>query len=142
MEDREQKKREERAVRAVKEAFESRREARRHLERSWELNMNFLSGNQYCDVGPAGEIVEEQPRFYWQSRRVFNHIAPAIDTRCAKLARVRPRLSVRAASGEERDVRAAKLACSILQAVGEECGLDGAIARATAWSEACGTAFY
>ena len=104
MEDREQKKRGERAGRGVKEAFDGRREARRHLERSWELNMNFLSGNQYCDVGPAGEIVEEQPRFYWQSRRVFNHIAPAIDTRCAKLSRMRPQLSVRAASDQESDL--------------------------------------
>ena len=81
---------EERLVRAVLDEFEARRDARRLLERSWELNMNFLAGNQYCDIGPAGELEEEQPRFYWQSRRVFNHIAPAIDTRCAKLAQVRP----------------------------------------------------
>lgn len=141
-EQREQEEREERIVRAVLADFAERRAARRQAERGWELNMNFLAGNQYCDVGPAGELEEEQPRFYWQTRRVFNHIAPAIDTRCAKLAQVRPRLAVRAASGEERDVRAAELACSVLQAAGEECGLDEVISRATVWSETCGTAFY
>ena len=112
------------------------------LERSWELNMNFLAGNQYCDIGPAGELEEEQPRFYWQNRRVFNHIAPAIDTRCAKLARVRPVMSVRAATGEESDTRTAKIASDVLHSVSEECGLDGVISGATVWSETCGTAFY
>lgn len=133
---------EERLVRAVLDEFEARREARRPLERSWELNMNFLAGNQYCDIGPAGELEEEQPRFYWQSRRVFNHIAPAIDTRCAKLARVRPVMSVRAATGEESDMRTAKIAADVLHSVSEECALDDAVSRATAWSETCGTAFY
>ncbi len=133
---------EERLVRAVLDEFEARREARRLLERSWELNMNFLAGNQYCDIGPAGELEEEQPRFYWQSRRVFNHIAPAIDTRCAKLARVRPVMSVRAATGEESDTRTAKIASDVLRSVSEECALDDIISNATVWSETCGTAFY
>ena len=93
----------ERTVREVKEDFLRRQSERRFLEKSWELNMNFLAGNQYCALNAAGEIEEEEPRFYWQYRRVFNHIAPAIDTRCAKLSRVRPSLTVRAASDEEGD---------------------------------------
>ena len=133
---------EERIVRAVLQEFEARREARRGLERGWELNMNFLEGNQYCEIGPTGELEEEQARFYWQDRRVFNHIAPAIDTRCAKLAQVRPTMSVRAATGEERDLRTAKIATNVLHSVSEECGLDAAVAGATIWSETCGTAFY
>ena len=133
---------EERLVRAVLDEFAMRRDARRQLERGWELNMNFLAGNQYCDIGPAGELEEVPPRFYWQDRRVFNHIAPAIDTRCAKLARVRPVMSVRAATGEESDTRTAKIAADVLHSVSEECGLDDVVTRATAWSETCGTAFY
>ena len=31
-------------VREVQEDFAARREMRRHLERGWELNMNFVSG--------------------------------------------------------------------------------------------------
>ena len=105
----------ERIVREVKEDFEKRRAERRTLERGWELNMNFLAGNQYCDVGPTGKIEEEEPRFYWQYRRVFNHIAPAIDTRCAKLSRVRPDLTVRAARDQESDLRTAKTASAVLR---------------------------
>ena len=75
----------ERIAREVTEDFLRRREERRSLESGWLLNLNFLSGNQYCDVLPSGEIIEEDPRFYWQSRRVFNHIAPTVDSRIAKL---------------------------------------------------------
>lgn len=132
----------ERIVREVKEDFAGRQAARRLLERGWELDMNFLAGNQYCDVNPAGELEEEEPRYYWQYRRVFNHIAPAIDTRCAKLASMRPALTVRAASDRESDLRTAKVASNVLRAVCEENGFDGIADKATVWSETCGTAFY
>ena len=125
MEDREQKKREERAVRAVKEAFESRREARRSLERSWELNMNFLSGNQYCDVGPAGEIVEEQPAFTGRaggcsttSRPPSTRAAPSSPA-CGRAFRC-ARLRARSGTCGRQSWRAASL-----QAVGEDAGWTG-----------------
>ena len=132
----------ERLVRKVKEEFAKRQTERRLLERGWELNMNFLAGNQYCDINPAGELEEEEPRYSWQYRRVFNHIAPAIDTRCAKLSSMRPALSVRAASDQESDLRTAKISSNVLKAVCEECDMDGVIDKATVWSETCGTAFY
>ena len=70
--------------------FLRRREERRAVESGWLLNINFLSGNQYCDVSPFGGITEEDKQFYWQSRRVFNHIAPTIDSRIAKLEKMKP----------------------------------------------------
>lgn len=129
-------------VKEVEADFERRRAARRELERGWELNMNFFSGNQYCDVAPNGEIAEEDKRFYWQSRRTFNHIAPTVETRCAKLEKNRPALEVRAFSDEDADVKCARLASNILRATTQRIGLDGVISRATLWSEVCGTAFY
>ena len=47
-------------------------------------------------------------------------------------------MSVRAATGEESDTRTAKIAADVLHSVSEECGLDDAVTRATAWSETCG----
>ena len=129
-------------VREVTEKFAERQKQRRMLERGWELNMNFLSGNQYVGITPAGELEEEKPRYYWQCREVFNHIAPAIDTRCAKLAQVRPVMSVRAATGEEGDMRTAKISSNVLRSVLEECSFDETMARAAVWSETCGTSFY
>lgn len=137
-----EEKRKQRLAREIEEDFACRREERRSLENGWRLNMNFLSGNQYCDISPYGDLEEEDKRFYWQSRRVFNHIAPTIDSRISKLTRMRPALHVRAASDEEGDLRAAKLASAVLAAVRERTELDCVVARATLWSETCGSAFY
>lgn len=129
-------------VAEVNTDFEARRRARKMLERGWELNMNFVSGNQFCDLTPEGELEEEQAAFFWQSRRCFNHIAPTLDTRLARLAKVRPSLEVRAFSDADDDMKTARLCSNILRSVKNRIDLDGVIARATLWSETCGTAFY
>ncbi len=129
-------------VAEVQADFKRRQEERRSIERGWQLNMNFLSGNQYCDVNSLGEIEGDAGGYYWQEKRVFNHIAPTVDTRCCKLTGIRPKLAVRAASEDDDDRRSAKLASSILSATCEDCDVDGAISAATVWSEACGTVFY
>ncbi len=132
----------ERIAREVTEDFLRRREARRSVESGWLLNMNFFNGNQYCDIAPSGEIVEEDARFYWQSRRVFNHIAPTVDSRIAKLEKLKPELRVRAFSDEEGDVHAAQLATGVLRYVQARIGLSETVSKAIAWSEICGSAFY
>jgi len=122
--------------------FARRQEERRLLERKWALNINFINGDQYCDVNAIGELEEDTSGYYWQERRVFNRMAPAMDARLSKLSRIRPRLAVRAASDEDDDRRAATLSSAILNAAYEDCGLDEAVTQALSWSEACGTAFY
>lgn len=122
--------------------FEARRAARKPLERSWELNVNFFEGNQYCDISPSGEIDEEEKQFYWQTRRVFNQIAPIVDTRCSHLNKNMPSLHVRPFSDEPGDVASAAMAEGILNAASEKVGLSEVFSRATMWSEICGTAFY
>ena len=126
----------------VQKDFLSRQQERKALERKWQLNMNFVQGNQYCDVDASGEIKQEENGYFWQSRRVFNHIAPIIDTRLSKLSRIRPKLLVRPASDDESDRHSASLASSILAAAQDDCDMDGVISAATIWSEICGTAFY
>ena len=124
----------------VTEDFLRRQEERRLLERGWQLNMNFVSGNQYCDISSAGDIFEEEEGYFWQSKRVFNHIASIVDLRCSKLGRIRPALIVKPAGSEEIDRHSAALASAILSARADE--IDGAVSDATVWSEICGTAFY
>lgn len=126
----------------ILEDYENRKLQRLSIERGWQLNMNFINGMQYCDIGPDGDIYTEDKQFYWQSRRVFNHIAPVVDTRIAKLIKMRPQIYARPASDEEGDLYAASLAKGIIDTVKEDCKLDEAVTRATMWSEVCGTAFY
>lgn len=133
---------EEELVAEVCADFKRRQEERRRIERGWQLNFNFVNGNQYCDVNPLGEIEGDGGGYYWQQRRVFNYIAPAVDMRCSRLTGIRPRLAVRAASEDDEDRRSAKLASAILDAACEDCDIDGALSKATVWSETCGTVFY
>lgn len=140
--EKQQKTAEELLCEEVLKDFENRQRQRRNLERSWELNMNFVQGNQYCRLTEGGEITPTERIYEWEQRRIFNHIAPVVDTRLSKLSRIRPALAVRAASDEESDKRAAELASAILSAVQEEADLDGVISSATMWSEICGTSFY
>lgn len=126
----------------INEDFKKRREERKSLELQWELNMNYLFGNQYCEIMPTGELGEEEKYYSWQNRSVYNHIAPIIDTRTAKLARVRPVMSVRAATDEDSDMQTAKLSTDILTAACGKIELDAALSRGTMWSETCGTVFY
>lgn len=122
--------------------FRKRQEERRTLERQWQLDLEYLHGNQYCEITPRGEVEEEEKSFYWQNRSVFNHIAPIIDSRVARLTRVKPVLSVRAAGAEESDVKNAKLATELLNSAYNRLNLGDAIAKTTGWSESCGTGFY
>ena len=133
---------EEKLAQEVTQDFLRRQEERKIIERGWQLNMNFVNGNQYCDINSRGELFEEDEKYYWQSRRVFNHIAAIVDLRCSKLGRIRPALTVRAASDEESDRHSASLASAILSSVSDEADIDGVISDATVWSETCGTAFY
>ena len=80
----------ERLAEEVTNDFLRRQEERRLTERGWQLNLNFVRGNQYCDINSKGEIFEEDKKYYWQSRRVFNHVAATVDLRCSKLGRIRP----------------------------------------------------
>lgn len=129
-------------VQSVYEDFEIRRKERLLLEQQWQLNLNYYYGNQYCEVAPNGEIREEDKYFLWQSRNVYNHIAPIIDTRISKLERVKPKMSVRASGGEEIDLKTANVSSDILNATYERLNITELISKATVWSEITGTAFY
>lgn len=126
----------------VTEDYERRREERRSLEQQWKLNLNYLMGNQYAEIAPTGEIDEEEKDYFWQGRNVFNHIAPIIETRIAKLSRVRPIMSVRASGEDERDLKAAKMASALLSSTFSRLEMSDVIYKATLWSETLGTSFY
>ncbi|HEY8423819.1 MAG TPA: hypothetical protein VIL23_03560, partial [Clostridia bacterium] len=126
----------------VKKDFENRRNARKNLELQWQLNMNFVLGNQYCDISPNGSIQDSQKRYYWQERQVYNHLAPILETRLAKLNRVRPKMAVIPATDSDSDIYTAKLSTLLLNSAYQKNELDKIIFEATVWSETCGTAFY
>ena len=126
----------------VERDFEKRAKARLAYERQWELNMNFLQGNQYCGINSRGEIEDDGKNFYWQSRGVYNHIAPIIDSRLARFSRIEPLVSVRPKSDDDQDVSAANIAEKLVAAVFKINDFSNVAKKVTAWSETCGTGFY
>lgn len=126
---------------AVRGDFKQRAYEKRKLENEWVLNMNFLTGNQYCVLTESG--VENSLKEYdWQERLVFNHISSLIESRCAKLNRVRPVISIRPASEDDTDINSSKVAKKILEGISRKLKLNEIIADATLWAEVTGTAFY
>jgi len=133
---------EEELVKEVLEDFKIRQGERRNFENTWQLNINFFLGNQYCYISPSGEIMEYGKQYFWQEREVYNHIANLIEIRLAKLARVRPAVSVVPFSDDENDIHCAKTSRKILKCVNHNINISKIMSQGTMWSEICGTVFY
>ncbi len=122
--------------------FKNRQQERKPYELSWELNMNFYLGNQYSYISNSGELTDIEKRYYWENREVFNHIAPVIEARLAKLSKIKPALSSKPAGDSEKDLYSSKLLKSILNTCLENNNIKDLISTATYWSEITGTSFY
>jgi len=129
-------------VEEVIEDYNSRREARRSLESQWQLNINFMMGNQYSYIASNGAIMQDEKQYFWQEKEVFNHIAPIIETRISKICSKTPQVTVVPASTDESDIESAVLSKEILNAVSNKLNLVDIEKTATTWSEICGTVFY
>jgi hypothetical protein len=129
-------------IKEVKTDFKERQKDRKPSENQWQLNMNFLLGNQYCAIAGTGDIEDYDKQYFWQEREVYNHIAPLVEVRISKLSKIRPSMTVIPASSSESDVNTAKVSKNIITSVNHKLELAGKISKATVWSEICGTSFY
>ena len=135
-------KREQEIVSAVLEDGKKRQEARRPVELNWRLNMNFVIGNQFSEISPRGDVEEYGRQYFWQCREVYNHIAPILETRLSKLARVKAQASVRPSSPDDADRASAEVATKLIRAVSADNGFSALMSEANVWSEVTGSAFY
>ncbi|MEG1963387.1 MAG: hypothetical protein RR123_00770, partial [Clostridia bacterium] len=122
--------------------FEKRQQMRKPLELQWRLNMNFLCGNQFAEITANGDVNDFGKQYFWQSREVFNHIAPIIETRLAKLNRVKSKISVRPFSNDDSDINTSKLSTKILASIMEENKLSDLLSLGNLWCEVTGSCFY
>lgn len=136
------KSKEEKIVNEVLNDFKERAEARKPYDLIWQINLNFLMGNQYCSVGYGGELEEADRQYFWQEREVYNHIAPVYDIRFAKLSKIRPEINIIPATNDERDKQTAKVSKKIYQSLKTKLDINNKLSQALRWSEACGTVFY
>lgn len=129
-------------VSEVTNDFEKRRNVRKPFERQWQLNMNFFSGNQYCNIDKRGNVESTEQEFYWQNHEVFNHITPLIEARFAKFSRISPKMCVRPNSDDDKDVLGAEKTEKLIAQVFKKQNVDEVVKTVTLWSEICGSGFY
>lgn len=122
--------------------FLRRQDERKLLESKWRLNIAFMLGNQHGKLGPRGEVIETPDGYYWQEKEVYNHIAPLVESRLAKFTRVNCAVSVRPASGDDKDIDAAKLATKLIEATWQDTGFIKLFGKANYWAELTGSVFY
>lgn len=128
-------------IKEIKNDFEKRRIQRRPFELQWRLNMDFISGNQYNEITARGDIEDFGKRYFWEEREVFNHIASLIETRIAKVAKVKADVTVRPFSSEESDINAARLATDLAKSVSECNSLADKLLEVVTWVEYTGSCF-
>lgn len=126
----------------VRKDYEQRKEDRKPLELQWQLNMNFVNGNQYTHIVPGGNVEEAGKQYFWQEREVYNHIASIVETRLSKLMRVKTGVTVRPFSNDDSDIYSAKLSTSLISAVCEQNDFPKLLNRAVSWSEVTGSCFF
>lgn len=126
--------------RYVLDEAERRRSERAELELQWQLNSNFLYGNQHCDINlVSGTIEEYEPYEDGSSFEVFNQIEPLFKTRQANLNKVNYAMSVNPRTSETDDIAKAKVSTALLRYKQSETDFNTFIKTATAWADTVGT---
>ena len=118
------KSKEEILVKEVIDDFKARAEKRKSFDLIWQINMNFLMGNQYCNIGYGGKLEESDRQYFWQEREVFNHIAPIFDIRFAKLSKIKPEINILPVTNDERDKQSARLSKKIYNSIKNKLEID------------------
>jgi len=129
-------------INSIQAEFKNRQIERKPYELIWELNMNFYLGNQYSYISNSGELLDVERTYMWENREVYNHIAPIIESRLAKLSKVNPKLYIKPETNSEKDNIISKLSTSILNNCLNRNDFKKIISTATHWSEITGTSFY
>lgn len=127
----------------VNREYDRRIKERREFEMRWMLNLAFIDGNQYVDINPVAMTMDEIPAKYdYEQREVFNHIAPNIETRIARLTKARPILKAKPGSNEPSDIRKTKVSTKVMQNIYNDQDLRSKLHNGVTWLENCGTVIF
>jgi len=129
-------------VQNVIEDFENRKVARKNYELQWQLNIDFYNGRQNNFITNFDSVVTSNRRYHWQHREIFNHIAPLLETRMARLVNNDERFAVIPIGTSDEDARCAEKCEKIIKSAFKKTNMKSLIDQANMWSEMTGTSFY
>lgn len=126
----------------INKEYTHRQTERRAFEQIWRLNSEFVDGNQYLDINPVTNSIEEIPKLaWWTEREVFNQLATIVETRISKIGRQKPSLKTRPASSDDVDMSASKVTSMLMQSTWHDQLMDEQYEDFISWLELTGTAF-
>lgn len=127
----------------INEALEERRGDRMVFELQWTLNGNFLAGHQNCemDVNLRRITDEENVELRDRERRVYNRIAPIMETRQAHLGSVTYDMVINPRTYESDDYAKATVSTKLLSYCKQNTDFAHKMRRVIAWAELTGTAY-
>lgn len=129
-------------VSTIKAELERRRSDRAVYELQWTLNANFLAGNQNCDIDyQSMNILDEGVINNTMERRVYNRIAPLMETRAANLKTVDYNMVVNPRSNDADDQNKAKISTKLLKFCQSSTGFNEQKTKIISWAELTGTVF-
>nr|DAL57410.1 MAG TPA_asm: portal [Caudoviricetes sp.] len=130
-------------VEGIKAELEKRRDDRALYELQWTLNANFMAGHQNCDIDVYRRCVRDTERQTKKDRerRVYNRVAPLMETRHANLGSVKYQMVVNPRSPEPDDVEKAKTSTKLLDYCQSVTDFADKMDKLISWAELCGTAF-
>lgn len=127
----------------VNEELERRRAEKLPLENQWNLNANFLAGNQYCEINPyRGDVEQVEPVFDWLERGTFNQISPLVETRIANLKKINYMMKVNPRTNELEDYAKADVSTTILQYIQKVSDFEKQKNTMILWNELCGSCYW
>ena len=128
----------------VHNELEKRKGDRNALELQWQLNANFLMGNQNCDINISSSEISSQisTEYDWMEHEVFNRIAPLIETRRANLKKLHYDMRVNPATNELDDYDKAQIATALLQHTQTDSDFNSKYDTMISWLEVTGNCFW
>lgn len=127
----------------VEDKLKEAKKERHPWELQWQLNSNFLCGNQFVDINVGSGTIEEYPKAHdYEEREVYNQIEPLMETRIANLELITYLMVVKPATDELSDIRKAKVSSALLKHYQVSTGFSSKIHSAVSLMELCGTAFF
>lgn len=127
-------------VELVNREFKRRLEDRLPFELQWRHNIAMLEGHQYLTPNYyVGSLVEEPLLYWYEQRRVYNHIAPNIEVRIARQQKAIQLPKVKPGGNEQQDVKTAKISDQLIKEVFYDQQIKRKMASIFHWCEATGT---
>lgn len=128
-------------VSMVKDELERRRTDRMNFELQWQLNTNFLNGNQRCGLNLNSMTIEQYSLPEGMEAEIYNQIKPLAKTRRAYLNKLDYGMSVNPRTSEADDVSKAKVSTALLRYKQSTSDFDNFKDRLIEWSENLGVCY-